>query len=172
MSPLPFYPAKPCFPEDFEAEKKRLLTLLASFPNLVSIEHFGSTAVPDLGGKGIIDILVCVRSLDDFTDIVHIFEKAGLYYKETAGSPNRRFFSDAPLSSPDVAFHYHIVVSGTPEHRDPILFRDALRSHPEWVRQYEELKFQLAHHTSDPHTYRDGKATFIQEILNNYKQVQ
>ena len=136
------------------------------------IEHFGSTAVPELAAKPIIDLLVEVRSLRAArTEIAPILQAQGYDY---FWRPS--FGDDVP---PWYAFfirrdrhgrrthHIHMVTRRRTfhEHWDRLLFRDFLISHPETARAYARLKTDLAAmHPNDRVAYTRGKSAFIQRV--------
>lgn len=169
MSIIPFYPADKSAVKLYAREKARLVRVLSLFPDLTTIEHFGSTAVSNLAGKGVIDILIVLKKFRNINKVIETLQQYGLHHQKTAGSARRYFLSDKPLSSPNVNFHYHIVQSDTPEHLDPLIFRDALNAHPDWAREYQTLKEKLSRVSKHPHQYRDGKASLIKEIIQRKK---
>jgi GrpB-like predicted nucleotidyltransferase (UPF0157 family) len=136
----------------------------------LAIEHAGSTSVPGLASKPIVDIVVLVDSLD--APLVESLESIGLEYvpPEVAGLPFRRYFRRHPDEelAPGVAhsgYHVHVYEAGnTP---DGLLeFRDYLRAHPEAAAEYEALKRGLAErHPDDRAAYTEGKGEFIAAAL-------
>lgn len=158
------------FGQIFLLEKDRIRNLLGVYSDVHSIKHFGSTSVPDLSGKGIIDIMIVLNSFDSIKEIVTTLQKGGLYYKETAGSAGRIFLSDQPLTSVNVKFHYHLVKSGTHDHLDPLIFRDALRANKSLAHEYQELKRNLSQSGLGPREYQAGKSDFICGVVFENKK--
>jgi len=150
------------YPNIFATEQKRLLPLVSG---KVQIIHIGSTAIPRMSGKGIIDILIVVP-VENVAVVSKELAPSGLFLRENAGSSGRIFFSDKPLGSSDVRFHYHLVAEGTSDHLNPIIFRDYLIAHPETADEYRTLKETLAQNSATSREYLEGKAEFIQSILN------
>jgi len=152
------------WPVMFEQEKAGLLAVLGT--RAAQIEHFGSTAIPGLAAKPVIDIAVGLRSLVEAAGCIPVLESIGYIYQpevETA-LPGRRFLwkGDALVHT----FHLHVCELGSPEWVNPLRFRDYLRVHPDEVQRYADLKRRLAaQHGSDIGPYIDGKAAFVQEIL-------
>jgi GrpB-like predicted nucleotidyltransferase (UPF0157 family) len=125
----------PCWASLFEEERQRLLDIGRS--RLVSIEHFGSTSVPGLAAKPILDIIAGLRNLDD----VSRFEAAlcGLGYADARIQvPGRRLFCKGPYN--EGTHHLHFVEYGSEAWQQPLRFRDLLRSNPSKSVEYERLK--------------------------------
>ena len=164
------FPLKPYsvkYPLLFKKERSRLLENSAIKGLVVEIEHIGSTAVPGLGGKEVIDILLTVKNADDVHLVVAELVNLGLVFKESAGSFGRKFLSDRPLDEGDEAFHYHVVVENSPEYINPIRFRDVLRANIHAQEEYFALKQTLSKTAQTPNEYRDGKSEFIKRALGD-----
>jgi len=162
-------PYDPAWPEMFRAEAAHLRACLP--PELVGrIEHFGSTAVPGLCAKPIIDMLVEVASLAETKKrIVPILTARGYDYlwRPTWGGDVPPFY--AWFIKRDEAgrrtHHIHMVERDF-EHWDRLLFRDYLIANPETARAYGELKLSLARrHPRDRVAYTEGKREFIARIM-------
>ena len=160
-----FKPYNDIFPTLFESEKKRLTPYLAPF--MCKIEHGGSTAVPGLGGKGIIDIYI-VSAQENLEAISQAVEKAGY-------SPQKRIADDLHIfhrielpDSIDGTRRYHIHIN-TPDAADYVQtmkFRDYLRSNPSEVKKYADIKVKAAEEANnDKDKYMAIKAPMIREIL-------
>lgn len=124
----------------------------------VAVEHVGSTAVPGLAAKPVIDVDVIVRSAEDVPVAIERLRELG--YVHQAGREAFIWPSHAPRH------HLYVVVDGSKPHVDHVRFRDHLRSHPEVAREYAELKRALAEqHRSDRQRYTEAKAEFISRVL-------
>src|SRR5262245_40721859 len=162
-------PYDPRWPELFRLEKEHLLACLPS--DLVRrVEHFGSTAVPGLWAKPIVDILVEVRDLGETrTRIAPILEAQGYEYfwRPTRGDDGPPFYGwfikrDATGRR---THHIHMVEGTFREHWDRLLFRDYLIAHPEVALRYQQLKLELAsRHSEDRLAYTHGKTRFIEAV--------
>jgi GrpB-like predicted nucleotidyltransferase (UPF0157 family) len=174
--PVEVVPYDPAWPARFAEEATHLRTLLP--PRLVGrIEHIGSTAVPGLAGKPIIDMilevpdLACVRP-----EIAPILEPLGydLFWRpETPGDPTPAY---AWFARRDAAGHrthdVHLLPPDSP-HWDRLAFRDYLRAHPEAARAYGALKTRAAaEHRHDRRAYAAAKSRFIQDALHASKWLQ
>jgi GrpB-like predicted nucleotidyltransferase (UPF0157 family) len=133
---------------------------------IVEIEHIGSTAVPGLAAKPIIDIMVGVRSLIDAQPAIPALEKLGYVYWYDNPNTDRMFFvKGMPPYGKQRTHHVHIVQHES-EFWQRKFFRDYLRMHPEEVQRYAALKRELAERfRSDREAYTDGKRNYIQGVM-------
>jgi GrpB-like predicted nucleotidyltransferase (UPF0157 family) len=150
-----------------KAEHGALTDLLA--PWLVDgIEHIGSTAVPGLAAKPIIDLMASVTDLDTIAEQARErLTTHGWSYvpPELDQRPWRRFFVKPDATKQRREAHLHLIEAGHPRWTDQIRFRDALRNNPDQARQYEALKRQLSEATHDREAYTEGKAAFVASVL-------
>lgn len=149
----------------FEAEETLLRATLADF--VVDIQHIGSTAVPDLPAKPIVDIMVGVESIEAFDtqDGVAKVESCGYQYLQWIEEqiPFRRFF--VKVDDEDRRINNLHLVEHTHDwwHRH-IVFRDYLRTHPDIRDAYGELKRQIAPQFTDVMQYNEAKTEFIKQV--------
>ncbi len=150
----------------FDQEAERLRAVLD--PSLISgLEHFGSTAIPGLSAKPIIDILIAVRSL---TDAQASFVEAlrNLDYVHWAENPknDRLFFvKGMPPFGARRSHHVH-VTEPHGEMWQRLVFRDYLRAHPQEAATYQQLKRRLAaEHRADREAYTDAKSAYIESVM-------
>src|SRR5476649_608250 len=150
----------------FDEEARRLREVLD--PSLVvGLEHFGSTAIPGLPAKPIIDILVAVRSLvaaqGTFVEALR-----GLDYVYWADNPkkDRMFFvKGMPPFGSKRSHHVH-VTEPQGEMWQRLAFRDYLRTHPEEAETYERLKRRLAaEHRVDREAYTVAKSAYVESVM-------
>ena len=156
-------------PRIFEDIKRFLLNII---PFEVEIEHVGSTAVPGLPGKGIIDVLI-ITSQERMWDIVKLLESKGYRYNPEGGTPPERLFCSGPYRyrRRELHIHLHIAFHGSREHEDKLLFRDYLRRNPEEARRYYELKRQWNIEAgSDDSKYGELKTPYIYEVLEKARK--
>jgi GrpB-like predicted nucleotidyltransferase (UPF0157 family) len=147
----------PAWPERYESERRRLAAALGARAH--TIEHVGSTSVPGLAAKTIIDILVAVADPDDEAALAPPLEAAG--YELRVREPGHRMFR---TFARDV--HVHIWRDGDEEARRQLRFRDQLRRSPRHRTAYEQLKRELAvREWPDMNEYADAKTELITEIL-------
>jgi GrpB-like predicted nucleotidyltransferase (UPF0157 family) len=146
----------------FEAEKANLEQLAGDVA--LDIQHFGSTSIPGLAAKPIIDILMAVRSLSEVIKIRPALESAGYEYRENGSDDVQILFAKGPEVK---RTHYlHITALGSSGWQNPLAFRDYLRTHPDELRRYEELKQNLAERYSDHREqYTAGKKDYVDEVV-------
>jgi GrpB-like predicted nucleotidyltransferase (UPF0157 family) len=158
----------PAWPDAFSREAARLLGLFER--GVARIEHIGSTAVPGLGAKPIIDLMLGARELSDIEAVIPAIESLGYEYvpRHEAEMPERRFFRKEKRGRR--THHLHAVEFDGAFWRDHLLFRDFLRSHADVARAYCELKVDLAgRFFSDREAYMDGKDPFIKRVLERVR---
>ncbi len=97
------------------------------------VEHVGSTAVPGLAAKPIVDIDVVVRSAADVPAAIERLRSLGYVYQGDKGIPGREAFLWPPGSTPH---HLYVVGAGNEPHRSHSALRDYLRAHPDAAREY------------------------------------
>jgi GrpB-like predicted nucleotidyltransferase (UPF0157 family) len=166
------------WPELFRREKEHLLGCLPS--DLIQrIEHFGSTAVPGLAAKPIVDMLVEVSDLEETrARIAPVLEAQGYdyFWRPTHGDdgpPFYAWFIRRDPSSGARTHHIHMVERDFVDHWDRLLFRDYLIDHPQAARDYQSLKLRLAStHPNDRVAYTRGKTEFILRLTALAKQAQ
>ena len=146
----------------FAEEQERLLAAIGHVSRI--IEHVGSTAVPGLCAKPVIDIAVGVAELSIGAACVEPLAGIGYEYKGDAGINGRHFFAKGPPE--DRTCYVHVEPLNGPLWRNHILFRDYLRTHPDAARAYGQLKRSLAaRYSRDRDTYASGKNAFVENIL-------
>lgn len=156
----------PEWPKRFEDEQKSLRLALKNWN--VAIEHIGSTAVPGLGAKPVIDILMGVTTLTEVNDsFIAILKSLGYEYvpEYEKELPERRYFRKNSVQGVRT-FQIHIAVKDGPFWQRHIAFRDYLRTHPQAAQEYEQLKRKLAPMHTDTQEYAHAKTKFIQSIHN------
>jgi GrpB-like predicted nucleotidyltransferase (UPF0157 family) len=147
----------PAWPARFEQAKASLADALG--PRALRIEHFGSTSVPGLAAKGIIDVLVEVEDVDDEAAYGPALEAHGFAIR--VRQPGHRMFRTA-----DQDVHVHVFTEGSEAARIRLLFRDWLRHDAADRRLYEDTKRTLARQEWDAtNDYSDAKGNVVAEIL-------
>lgn len=156
------------WPAQFLALRTQLTAAFA--PVLVAIEHIGSTSVPGLAAKPIIDILLGADSLARVEHAIPRLAELGYEYvpKYEVQLPMRRYFVRAASPS-SLKVHLHCAVEDTDFWHEHIAFRDALRGNSVLLKQYQDLKVNLAASLDDFHAYTDAKAPFIEAALSSMR---
>ena len=161
----------PRWPAMFDAERQRLAHALGGLA--IAIEHNGSTSVPGLAAKPIIDIQISVASLQPLAPLVAALAPLGYIHVPHADDAFCPFLH-RPAAWPHT-HHVHLVEAGGVEERRTLAFRDYLRTHPDAARDYERLKRALAAKTeaADPasrEAYANAKTDFIEAIIRQALQ--
>ncbi|MBB5914723.1 GrpB-like predicted nucleotidyltransferase (UPF0157 family) [Nocardia transvalensis] len=128
------------------------------------IEHIGSTAVPGLAAKPIIDLMASVRDLDVTVDREHILAALG-YHREDNGMRGRLFYPRADASGRST-HHLHVVRVEDWDGQNERILRDYLRTHPDAAAEYGALKRQLAAEISDMNHYTRRKTDLVQTLVD------
>jgi GrpB-like predicted nucleotidyltransferase (UPF0157 family) len=154
-------PYDPDWRRAFEREKARLQQAVGE--QVLEIQHVGSTAIPGVAAKPIIDIGIAVKDFEDAAACVPPIEALGYTYRGEHGIPRRHYFiQGAPLRT----HHLHMVEVMSWDWRSLVLFRDTLIAHPETAAAYLALKQELARRfQGQREAYTDGKASFIEQVL-------
>lgn len=158
-------PYDPQWPSLFEAERERLERL---FPQFVDIQHFGSTAIPGMPAKPIIDLLGGVESMAVADSLVEplLNSRYTTSAEFNATLIDRRWFMR--WASGRRTHHLHIVLFGGAEWRRRLRFRDMLRSDAEFAHRYALLKEELAaQHSVDREAYTRAKSEFVLSVIGD-----
>lgn len=151
----------PAWPGVFEHEAAAVRAAMGA--DLVEIEHIGSTSVPGLAAKPIIDLLVAVESFAPLEVYAARLARIGYQHQPHVNDDERLFFWKGTPRS----YHLHLVEYATWEYQRHLLFRDYLRAHPAVAAQYEALKRDLAQrYKHDRLAYTDSKAAFINAVID------
>lgn len=151
----------PSWPERFEILRSRIGAALGSLA--AAIEHVGSTAVPGLAAKPIIDVDVLLRSEADLPRAIERLAAIGYAHQGDLGVPGREAFRAPPS---EFRHHLYVCPPDSKACRQHLTFRDYLRTHSEAARAYGLLKRSLAsRHGSDRDGYTQAKTEFIEAIM-------
>jgi GrpB-like predicted nucleotidyltransferase (UPF0157 family) len=149
----------------FEAERQLLIHAISAWLVADSIEHIGSTAIPGLDAKPVIDIMAGVESLDGSRAALPVLERHQYCYAPYRTEVMHWFCKPSPAQR---THHLHLVPLGSPLWIEQLAFRDYLRTHPDVAMEYAALKRQLAEaHRFDREAYTNAKAPFVQRVLQN-----
>jgi GrpB-like predicted nucleotidyltransferase (UPF0157 family) len=155
-------PYSTAWPALFAGEVARLAPFLASSGVRLALEHTGSTAVPGLGAKPIVDILAGVEDELDRPAAIAAIRSAGYVHRGEQEIPGRDFFRRGDPRQ----YHLHLARIGSAFWRDHLDFRDWLRTHPDVAEAYMALKTQLAQrYPTDREAYILGKTSFVEGVL-------
>ncbi len=138
---------------------------------IAQIQHIGSTAVPGLAAKPVIDIMVGLRDLSYGKSTIKPLQDLGYVYWADNPNPEKMFFvKGMPPYGEKRTHHVHVVeIDGKFWQRR--LFRDYLKIHPEEARRYEKLKRDLAaQFHDDREAYTQGKSNYVREVMEKARR--
>jgi GrpB-like predicted nucleotidyltransferase (UPF0157 family) len=154
------------WPQRFETLRSRIATTLGDLAT--AIEHIGSTAVPGLAAKPIIDIDVLLRPSTDLPPVISRLVSLGYQHRGDLGISGREAFRIPP---DDFPHHLYVCPPDSQEYRRHIAFRDHLRTHPEDASAYAVLKRNLASTLGDRREdYNEAKSEFVANIVRRALQ--
>ncbi len=153
----------PDWPILYEKEKRRILEAVRD--RILGIEHIGSTAVPGLGAKPIIDIMAGVHDKASADECLLPLQKIG-YTDVTPEPDNPGWFYCLGKAPHSVGYHLHLMKYQSSDWNRHLVFRDYLRSHPDVAEKYFRLKKRLSKEYGINRVgYTDAKTTFIGKIV-------
>ncbi len=165
--------SEPVAVEKFSTEWVTWFEKLCSFllpkigPSVIRIEHVGSTSIPGMIAKPIIDLDIVIH-ISDSEDIKSRLETIGYVHQGDLGIPEREAFalSDLKLKKRQPPHHLYVCDIHSKELRRHIAFREYLREHPEDAMKYSELKVRLVkEHSGDRELYITGKDYLVKELV-------
>ena len=158
-------PYDPLWPMMFEAEARRIEDACAGL--IVRLEHIGSTSIPGMSAKPVIDILAGRPPQSRPAAYIAAIRQLGYEHKGAAGVPGREYFRRGTPRT----HHVHLVSWSSTVWEEHLLFRDRLRSDPDLARDYEAVKRDLAiAHADDRRAYTDAKGPFIRAVIREARQ--
>jgi GrpB-like predicted nucleotidyltransferase (UPF0157 family) len=144
----------------FEQEKSALQAVLGGY--ILDLQHIGSTAIPGMSAKPIIDIAIAVNDFEEAKKCIPLVVGLGYEYRGEYGIPRRHYF----VRGEPRLFHLHMMEVTSPNWHNLLLFRDYLIGHPESAGEYTALKKRLAEmYPTEREAYLEGKAELVQRIL-------
>jgi GrpB-like predicted nucleotidyltransferase (UPF0157 family) len=163
QEPITLVDYDPGWVEAYENEERQIQNIAGE--HIEEIEHIGSTSIPGLAAKPIIDIMAGVETLEDADRCIEPLQTLGwIYASEFEESiPHRRYFRKT--NAENHTHHLHMVEITSEWWDRHILFRDYLREHPDVAREYKDLKRELAErHRWDVDEYAGAKTDFIRTV--------
>lgn len=164
MSDVVLHPYSTNWPTVFDSVRAELATVFA--PSLMRIEHIGSTAVPGLCAKPVIDVALGASTLNEYETHIDALQALGYAYinKYEHLIPLRRYFVHPSVQG--LRVHVHGLLLDGELWQQHLFFRDQLRQDAELRLAYQQLKTDLAHkHRHEKDLYTDAKAPFIRAVL-------
>jgi GrpB-like predicted nucleotidyltransferase (UPF0157 family) len=162
MKKVEVVPHDPRWRDSFQAEAKQIATALGQ--NVVAIHHIGSTSIPDIHAKPVIDLLVEVDGIEAIDARSSAMESIGYEVMGEFGIPGRRYFRKDDQHGTRT-HQVHAFQMGSAEVERHLAFRDYMAAHPADARAYSEFKKKMAEeYPWDMDGYIDGKDGFIKEM--------
>jgi GrpB-like predicted nucleotidyltransferase (UPF0157 family) len=148
----------------YEEEKQRITAAIGE--HVLEVQHVGSTSIPGMPSKPIVDIGIAVHNFEEAQVCILPMQAIGHEYKGEFGIPRRHYF----IKGEPRTHHVHMVEEDSRDWQGMLLFRDFLRAHPDAARDYADLKRRLAsQHRTDAETYTNEKGPVIQKVLKQAK---
>lgn len=162
-SSLRLDPYDESWPRNYELEAAQLRRVIG--PMLVQIEHVGSTAVPGLAAKPIIDMLAAVTSWDGLHGLAERLRALGYDHTPFSDTDDPQVFRKGPTEGGQLRTHHlHVTAAGSSYWRRLLAFRNHLRAHPEDAAAYAQLKRELVSRLANqPDRYTNAKTEFVRE---------
>ena len=155
-------PYDPNWPHEFSIASEELIPAFGK--TLLQVHHIGSTSIPGIHAKPIIDILAVVSSLNSVDQQSAQMKSLGYEVMGEFGIVGRRYFR-RDNSAGQRTHQIHAFAVGSPDVARHLAFREFMRAHPQIAEQYSKLKQRLAaEHPNDIEAYLDGKDPFIKEM--------
>jgi len=165
MSKVKLYPHSGKFATIFNREKG----LISSALGKCEIHHIGSTAVPELGGKGIVDIMIALDSWKEEKDVIKRLRKAG--FRHIHPKEKGQIFLSRIRGTKYCDTHLHIVRKGSRPYKEYLAFRDYLRAHRAEAERYMNLKRHwLKRGEGERRRYTASKEDYVREVLKRCRQ--
>jgi len=165
-----YKPYEDIYPTLFKSEESRLRSGLSL---TIKIDHFGSTAVQGLGGKGIIDIFITTSKAAIESVATILMEKLGYDFRPAGGDDRRLFFRRYQKDDNGICrtYHLHLTDMENPNYEQSMALRDYLRLHPDEAKRYDTMKKHasvLAMKSKDyemqKKIYQETKSTLLKEL--------
>ena len=166
--------------QDFEKNKvhyKMVETELRSeFFDMVDIDHVGSTAIPEMCGKNIIDVLLGVDNQEKFSFVLNALVSKGYFASQNSKTDIYQFFASRQGETGDGDVHLHLVIKGTDRYNDFLTLRDYLLAKPAEAEAYSNHKKELIERgVVDRKEYRRIKSEYVSALIDRarkYKEEQ
>jgi GrpB-like predicted nucleotidyltransferase (UPF0157 family) len=158
----------PTWPEQFETERRLLADVI---PQAVSIEHIGSTSVPGLAAKPIIDIIAVVPDVEEIAADVSALEGHGYVYRPWCFADDKDHLFFPKDTAGKRTHHLHVLGTASPLPQENRMFRDYLATHAEAARRYDEAKRRAADlHPDSRAKYGEAKEAVMFEVIAGARQ--
>lgn len=163
--------------QDYEKNKKlydRIVLLLRQkIKGSVPISHVGSTALPDMIGKNIIDILIGANNQNEFIQLFKVLCDMGYFPSENSKTDIYQFFASKKEETKEGDVHIHLVMQNTDRYRDFLILRDYLLSNHDEAKAYADFKSKIINEkTRARKEYRTIKSEYVTDLINRAKNTK
>lgn len=160
--------------QDYEKNKQSYFLieskLKAVLPSHAPIDHVGSTAIPDICGKNIIDILVGASTTEEFEHFKQTITNLGYYASKNSKSDIYQFFASREGETGDGDSHIHLVIIDSERYREFIILRDYLLTNTSEAQDYSNHKKELVNMgVTDRKLYRQTKSEYVTKLIERAK---
>lgn len=139
--------------------------------NNISIEHVGSTALKNVDGKGIIDILIGVKDIDELYKFKDKLISAGYFSSENNNHGDYIFLASSESETTIGDYHIHLALFNSKKFNDYINLRNYFNNNPDKAKEYSDLKYKLAKLTgNNRREYKRLKSEYIEAILEKFNK--
>jgi len=151
--------------------KKIILELKKHISEEVTITHVGSTSIPKMSGKNIIDLLIGVKNSEDFNDVAKKLINIGYFPSEHSKTNEYQFFASRVTETQNGDVHIHLVKLYTDRYNNFILLKNYLLKHPEVAKEYVKYKRQiLKYNGTDREDYKKIKSEYVSKLIQNARR--
>ncbi len=157
------------FNENFKRYLKSKITLTNLLGTNIFIEHVGSTSIPDMFGKNIIDILIGVNNDNDFEKFTKILLNNGFFVGKNS-TEIYKFFASKKEETTSGDIHIHLVIKNTERFNDFLILKNYLLNNKNVRNDYCNFKKYILTKTTDRTEYRKIKSEYVANLLNRAKQ--
>jgi GrpB-like predicted nucleotidyltransferase (UPF0157 family) len=159
--PIQVVPYDPAWPAMFARQAAELREALGAVA--LRIDHIGSTAIPRLAAKPVIDVQISVAAFEPLDAYRGPLQRLGYVFRADNPDRTKRYFREPPRQR---RTHLHVRRAGSFGEQFALLFRDFMRAHPDVATEYADLKIKLAERYSEDRTaYTDAKGPFIWSVI-------
>ncbi|MHA1222566.1 MAG: GrpB family protein [Candidatus Heimdallarchaeaceae archaeon] len=158
---------KKVWEELYQKEKELISQQIGKY--VKEIQHIGSTSIPEIVAKPILDLAIALDSLANMEKVIEKLEEIGYEYKGKQGDQERYMFVKQEKNC--TTHHLHVMEKDSLEWKKHVVFRDYLISHPSEAKKYEKLKIKLGKkYRKEREKYTEGKEKFIKKTLEKAKK--
>lgn len=159
--------------QDFEENKRRYNKLVKKLkiklPNEVQITHIGSTAIPNMYGKNIIDILIGVKDVNQFVEVGKILKDIGFIASAKNKDKDYQFFVSTSQETKEGDVHIHLSIINTNRYKEFILIKEYLLKNEDEAKKYSNFKREISKDEIERKLYKRIKSEYVSELLERAK---